>query len=94
MDNTLAIVLIVLAFIVGAAVMALWSDYKRMKSRLTELEQSSENRHLPYNSADEIEDALAVLNRYKRFLMEPIVYIENVEEHLKNARNNRNNKKK
>jgi hypothetical protein len=81
----LIIVLLLAALSAGIAIGMTYAEIKHMRVRIAALE-TSQAKHLPYRTADEIEDATAAILRIKfekDFWQE---LVENALEHLQNAR--------
>jgi hypothetical protein len=85
MDIIIALALIV-TFVAGIAVGSARAEIKNMRTRITALE-AAQAKHLPYRTAEEIEDATAALltAKYKMDLNQE--FLDNALAHLQNARN-------
>ena len=82
------ILLGLMSFVAGGAVVALWDSHQRLVKRIAVLEQASKHR-LPYRTAEEIEDATAAIVKAMREIDFDKSILENALGHLQNARNNR-----
>jgi len=60
-------------------------EWKHMRDRIAALEKA-QKAHLPYQTADEIENATAAINRIKFDLDLKQEFVTNALEHLKAAR--------
>jgi hypothetical protein len=76
----------VAGLIIGSGAIYLYLTIKHQEERIRQLEQASA-KHLPYKSADAIEDATAVLIAAKSELDLKVAYVDNILAHLQKARN-------
>jgi hypothetical protein len=86
MDIFLAFVILILGVLAGASSVAMYSS---LEKRIHALEQASDKRHLPYKTAEEIENAMAALLIAESEIDFKKELLDNAIGHLKNARNNR-----
>jgi hypothetical protein len=71
----------------GAAMMALYKHVLALEERIKDLEEASK-KHLPYRTADRIEDATAAILKAAREIDFDKSLLENALSHLQKARNN------
>ncbi len=88
---------LIVGILAGVGVTRLQHDYEQRQRELTDriakLEEASDRRHLPYKTAESIENAEAVVIRRMQNRKAEFDFAnaedENLLGHLKNARNNR-----
>jgi hypothetical protein len=80
--------LILAALIAGIAIGLTYAEIKHLRERIKALE-ASQAKHLPYHTADEIENATAAINALQFELDFKKGLLDNALAHLYNARNGR-----
>jgi len=88
MSITFIVVLSILSAVMGAGVVSLWQEWRNMKAEIVRLKQASDKRHLPYKTAEEIENATAAILVAMREIDFDKTVLENALAHLHKARNN------
>lgn len=76
---------IIAALLAGIGIGMGLREWKHMKDRISALEKA-QKAHLPYKAADEIENAIASINRIAFDLDLKQEFVDNALEHLKAAR--------
>lgn len=86
MDNIVIAIALIIAFAAGIAIGRAHAEFRHMRDRIAALE-ASQAKHLPYRTAEEIEDATAAIltMKFKNDFNGEI--IDNALAHLRQARN-------
>jgi Na+/H+ antiporter NhaA len=88
MSSLFITIAILAALIAGFAIGRLYAEMQHMRERIVTLEQA-QAKHLPYRTADAIEDATAALNSLQFELDFKRDLLDNAISHLKQAREGR-----
>ena len=84
--STWSLIALLAALVAGIFIGGLWNDLRNLRDRMKRMEEN-QAKHLPYKTADEIEDAIAALMRLEHELTFKRELLDNAFAHLKLARN-------
>jgi hypothetical protein len=85
MDNLVIAIALIITFAAGLAIGKTHSDMRHLRERIVALE-AAQAKHLPYRTADEIENATAALNAMQFDLDFKKSLLDNALAHLLQAR--------